>query len=183
MRAARLGFSASAVGLMTAMALPTAGTAAQATPLRATISPQVVVPTGAPVAASVDPCVISASGRQIEVVVTDPQGEVLSDWFYTPPDAINEDGTWSLAIRMTDDSGQPTTDPFPELGTYTVQVSCVSTYLPRVIKPYQELRFEVVDHLPTPTTPPVTTPPAPAPPAVPEAPPAVPVEAEADFTG
>lgn len=169
-----------AIGLMAALAPPAAGTATQATLLRATISPQVVEPTGTPVAESVDPCLISASGRQIEVVIKDPHGQVLSDWFYTPPDAIKDDGTWSLGIRMTDDLGQPTSDPFPELGTYTVQVNCVSTYLPRVVKPYEELRFEVVDHLPTPTTTVVSTPPAPT---TPEAPPAVPVIAEPDFTG
>ena len=91
-------------------------------------------------------------------MVKDPSGATLSDWFYMPPGDIDENGVWSIVIRMTDETGQPTAEPFPSLGTYTVQVSCVSTYLPRVIKPYEELRFEVVAQLPPPTEVPAAEP-------------------------
>jgi hypothetical protein len=164
------------VGLVGALFSPASGSAEPAAQvvLEAEISPQVVDRMGTPVATSVDPCFISASTPQIEVSIKDPSGGVLSHQWYLPglPDTedgtVNQDGSWSVKIRLVDSSsGQPTQVPFPTTGTYNVQVNCVSTYLPRVTKPYGELRFEVAEGGATTTTTTEVGPPATAPPADP----------------
>jgi hypothetical protein len=164
------------VGLVGALFSPASGSAEPAAQvvLEAEISPQVVDRMGTPVATSVDPCFISASTPQIEVSIKDPSGGLLSHQWYLPglPDTedgtVNQDGSWSVKIRLVDSSsGQPTQVPFPTTGTYIVQVNCVSTYLPRVTKPYGELRFEVAEGGATTTTTTEVEPPATAPPADP----------------
>ena len=77
---------------------------------------------------------------------------------------VNTDGSWSVELQLRDDAGQPTGEPFPSLGAYTVHVDCVTTYLPQVRIPYNDLTFEVVDSMATTSTtelaPPTTAPPS-----------------------
>jgi hypothetical protein len=117
-------------------------------------------------------------------VVTAPGGEVVINqwhWFGTtePGVIVNGDGSWSVELQLRDDDGQPTGDPFPSLGTYAVQVDCVTTYTPQVRIPYNDLSFEVVDSTTTTSTTAATPPDGPL--AVP--PPATPVDEEPPFTG
>ena len=162
---------------------PSVGSAQQEV-LQARISPQQVVPTGKPLLESIDVCLRGASYPQINVVVTAPSGEVVIDqWHSTgldePGVVVNDDGSWSVELQLRDDEGQPTGEPFPELGTYTIDLDCVTTYQPQVRIPYNDLSFEVVETVPTPTQPtiPVTTTPGTPPP------PAVPIPRAPDFTG
>ena len=74
---------------------------------------------------------------------------VINQWHLVgttePGVIVNSDGSWSVELQRRDDDGQPTGDPFPSLGTYTVHVDCVTTYTPQVRIPYNELSFEVVE--------------------------------------
>lgn len=135
-----------------------------------------------------------ASSPQINVVVTAPSGEVvINQWHLVgttePGVIVNSDGSWSVELQLRDDDGQPTGEPFPSLGTYTVQVDCVTTYTPQVRIPYNELSFEVVDSTTTTSTTVATPPNTPAPPDTPDgttdgqARPAVPVQGQPDFAG
>ena len=135
------------------------------------------------------------------MVVTSPSGEVVVDQYHLvdttePGVVVDAQGNWSVELQLRDADGQPTGEPFPELGVYTVQTDCVTTYQPRARIPYNDVSFEVVETVPPATTapaPPSTTPttpedPAPAPGApdapVPDTPaPATPVVREPDFTG
>jgi hypothetical protein len=197
MRPSRLGFGALAIAFTGMFLWPAGMSGAQTETLQATISPPQVTPDGAPLLESVDVCLRGASSPQINVVVTAPGGEVVIDQWHlvgtTEPGVIvDSDGNWSVELQLRDDAGQPTGEPFPSLGTYTVHVDCVTTYLPQVRIPYNELSFEVVD---TTTTTPTTeaTPPGTSdsttPPNAPdegvtgEAPPAVPVQGQPDFVG
>jgi hypothetical protein len=191
MRSLRLGFCVLGVALMGMFLTPSAGSAAQEI-LRARISPQQVVPTGAPLIESIDVCDRGASEPQINVVVTAPDGEVVIDQWHMlgldePGVVVNADGSWSVELRLRDDAGQPTGEPFPSLGTYAVEVDCVTTYTPQVRIPYNDLSFEVVDS--TTTTPPDATPPTTAPPSTPDgstvdlAEVAVPVRQDPAYTG
>lgn len=141
----------------------------------------------APLLESIDVCSRGASTPQINVVVTAPNGDVVINqwhWFgLTEPGVIvNADGSWSVELQLRDDAGQPTGDPFPSLGTYAVHVDCVTTYLPQVRIPYNDLSFEVVDGTTTTSTTAVTSPPT-TPPTPNQARPAAPVRAAPDFTG
>jgi hypothetical protein len=95
---------------------------------------------------------------------------------------VNVDGRWSVELQLRDDLGIPTGEPFPMLGTYTVQVDCVTTYLPQVRIPYNAMSFDVVDSTTSPTTEP-TAPPDGGGGTVPVAPVAVPVPGDPTFTG
>lgn len=192
MRRLGLRFGVLAVALTGLLLTPALSSGAQTT-LRARISPPQVLPDGAPLLESVDVCLRGASSPQINVVVTAPGGEVVIDQWHlvgtTEPGVIvNGDGSWSVELRLRDDDGQPTGDPFPSLGTYTVQVDCVTTYSPQVRIPYNELSFEVVEST-TPTTSPTTPTTAVPPPGTPDgtapgqARPAVPVPGQPDFVG
>ena len=193
MRRMRLGFGALAIVLAGMFVAPATGSGAQAT-LQARISPSRVTPDGAPLLESVDVCLRGASTPQINVVVTAPGGEVVIDqwhWLGTtePGVVVNSDGSWSVELQLRDDAGQPTGEPYPSLGTYSVQVDCVTTYRPQVRIPYNDLSFEVVDSTTPSTTEPTpsTTEPTP-PPDTPEgtpgrARPAVPVEGQPTFVG
>ena len=196
MRRLRLGFGVLAVALAGLWLAPATGTGAP-TVLQARISPAQVTPDGTPLLESVDVCLRGASSPQINVVVTAPSGEVVVDqwhWLGTtePGVIVNGDGSWSVELQLRDDAGQPTGEPFPELGTYTVETDCVTTYRPQVRIPYNDLSFEVVDSTATTSTtepaPPTTEPPAPGGPAQPPAPapearPAVPVPGQPTFVG
>lgn len=196
MKSLRLGFCALGVALMGVFLTPSAGSAAQEI-LRARISPQQVVPTDAPLIESIDVCNRGASTPQINVVVTAPDGEVVIDQWHMlgldePGVVVNADGSWSVELRLRDAAGQPTGEPFPTLGTYAVDVDCVTTYTPQVRIPYNDLSFEVVDSTtttPPETTPPESTPPTTAPPSTPDGPTldtaevAVPVRQEPAYTG
>ena len=186
MKGLRLGFGVLAIALTGVLVTPPAGSGAQAT-LQARISPQRVTPTDTPLLESIDVCLRGASTPQINVVVTAPDGDVVINQWHrlglTEPGVIvNADGSWSVELQLRDDLGQPTGDPFPSLGTYTVDVDCVTTYLPQVRIPYNDLSFEVVDSTTTTSTTAVTSPPT-TPPTPSQAQPAVPVRAAPDFTG
>ena len=186
MKTLRLGFGALAIVLTGVVMTPAVGSGAQVT-LQAKISPERVSPTEAPLLESIDVCSRGASTPQINVVVTAPNGDVVINqwhWFgLTEPGVIvNADGSWSVELQLRDDAGQPTGDPFPSLGTYAVHVDCVTTYLPQVRIPYNDLSFEVVDGTTTTSTTAVTSPPT-TPPTPNQARPAAPVRAAPDFTG
>jgi hypothetical protein len=169
-----------AIALTGVFLIPSVGAGAQET-LRAKISVQQITPSGAALIESIDVCARGASSPQINTVVTGPGGQVVIDQWHlvgtTEPGVIvNADGSWSVELQLRDDDGQPTGEPFPSLGTYTVHVDCVTTYSPQVRIPYNDLSFEVVDSTTTTSTTPPTTPPStPAP--------AVPVRQAPDFTG
>jgi hypothetical protein len=130
-------------------------------------------------------------------VVTAPSGEVVIDQWHLvgttePGVTVNSDGSWSVELRLRDDQGQPTGEPYPELGTYRVHVDCVTTYLPQVRIPYNELSFEVVDSTASTSTTvaaPPDTPDETAPPSTPggalpsQASPAVAVQGQPQFVG
>jgi hypothetical protein len=193
MRPLRLGFGALAIALAGMFVAP-ASSGAQET-LQARISPSQVTPDGAPLLESVDVCLRGASSPQINVVVTAPGGEVVIDQWHRPnlnePGVIvNSDGSWSVELQLRDDNGQPTGEPFPSLGTYTVDVDCVTTYSPQVRIPYNDLSFEVVESTATtstteaPPTPATTAPPSTQDGATPgQAAPAVPVQGQPAFVG
>jgi hypothetical protein len=165
MKTVRLGIGVLAIALMGMVLTPSVGSAAQEV-LSAKISPPSVTPTGAPLLESIDVCNRGASSPQINVVVTAPDGTVVIDqwhWVGTtePGVVVNVDGSWSVELRLRDDAGQPTGEPFPSVGTYSVHVDCVTTYTPQVRIPYNDLTFEVVDGTTTSTTeatPPTTAP-------------------------
>jgi hypothetical protein len=178
MRTLRLGSCVLAIAVVGVFLTPPAGSGAGEI-LTARISPQRVTATEAPLLESIDVCNRSASSPQINTVVEGPDGEVVIDQYHLvgttePGVVVNTDGSWSVELRLRDDAGQPTGEPFPSLGTYTVHVDCVTTYTPQVRIPYNDLTFEVVAST-TPTTP--TEPP----PGV--APVAVPVPADPDYSG
>jgi hypothetical protein len=187
MRPLRLGFGALAIALAGALVAPAASSGAQET-LQARISPSQVTPDGAPLLESVDVCLRGASSPQINTVVTTPSGEVvINQWHLVgttePGVTVNGDGSWSVELQLRDDNGQPTGEPFPELGTYAVHVDCVTTYSPQVRIPYNDLSFEVVESLPTTSTTEPTAPAAPDGPAPGPASPAVPVQGQPEFVG
>lgn len=192
MRAVRLGFGALTIALAGMFLTPAASSGAQTT-LQARISPAQVTPDGTPLLESVDVCLRGASTPQINVVVTAPGGEVVIDQWHgvgtTEPGVIVEsDGSWSVELQLRDDAGQPTGEPFPALGTYAVQVDCVTTYTPQVRIPYNDLSFEVVDSTATTSTTSTTVATPPDAPGAPDepadhAPPAVPVEGQPTFVG
>jgi hypothetical protein len=190
MRPVRLGFGALAIALIGLVLTPPVSSGAQET-LRARISPAQVTPDGAPLLESVDVCLRGASAPQINVVVTAPGGEVvINQWHLSgttePGVTVNSDGSWSVELQLRDDNGQPTGEPFPSLGTYTVHVDCVTTYSPHVRIPYNDLSFEVVESTAATST---TSTAVATPPNTPEgtkpgqARPAVPVQGEPNFTG
>jgi hypothetical protein len=184
----RLWLGALTTVLAAVLLAPAASSGAQTT-LRARISPAQITPDGAPLLESVDVCLRGASSPQINVVVTAPDGEVVIDQWHRvgldePGVIVNGDGSWSVELRLRDEDGQPTGEPYPSLGTYAVQVDCVTTYQPQVRIPYNDLSFDVVETVTTtPTTeaPPPSTPDATT--APPVAPPGVPVPGEPNFTG
>lgn len=181
MKALRRGFGVLAIALVGTISTPSVGSAAQEI-LRAEISPQTITPTDTPVLRSIDVCNRGASSPQINTVVEGPDGEVVIDQYHLvgtqePGVVVNTDGSWSVELQLRDDAGQPTGEPFPALGTYTVQVDCVTTYLPRVRIPYNDLTFEVVDSTTTTSTTEV------APPTAPPASAAVPVRQQPAYTG
>jgi hypothetical protein len=194
MRPLRLGFGALAIALAGMFVTPAVTSGAQEV-LQARISPSQVTPDGAPLLESVDVCLRGASTPQINVVVTAPGGEVVINQWHRPnldePGVIvNSDGSWSVELQLRDDNGQPTGEPFPSLGTYTVEVDCVTTYTPQVRIPYNDLSFEVVESTATTsTTEPTPTPATTAPPSTRDgttpgqAPPAVPVQGQPQFVG
>ena len=192
MKALRLGFGVLAIALMGVFLTPAVGSAAQEV-LSATISPQQLTPDGAPLLESIDVCNRGASLPQLNVVVTGPAGDVVIDqwhWVNTqePGVVVNTDGSWSVELQLRDDAGQPTGEPFPSLGTYSVHVDCVTTYSPQVRIPYNDLTFEVVESTAT-TSPPEVAPPPTAPPSaeggttLDQATVAVPVRQEPAYTG
>jgi hypothetical protein len=182
-----MGIGVIAVALASLLAASPVGVGAQEV-LEARIAPGPFSPTDTPLIESVDVCNRSASSPQINVVVTAPNGAVVIDqwhWVGTqePGVVVDSAGNWSVALQLRDDLGQPTGEPFPSLGTYTVRVDCVTTYLPRVRIPYNVLTFDVVDDT-SPTTPvddPTTVTPSVAPLDV--APAAVAVSAAPTYTG
>jgi hypothetical protein len=193
MRPLRLGFGALAIALTGMFLTPAVSSGAQTT-LQARISPSQVAPDGAPLLESVDVCLRGASSPQINVVVTAPGGEVvINQWHLVgttePGVIVDSDGSWSVELQLRDDDGQPTGDPFPSLGTYTVHVDCVTTYSPQVRIPYNELSFEVVESTATTSTTLATPPNTPATPDTPDgtttgqASPAVPVHGQPEFVG
>lgn len=186
MRIFRWVIGALAVALVPALVAPAVGAGAQET-LQATISAGPFAPSDTPVVQSIDVCNRGASAPQINVVVTAPTGDVVIDQWHIvntqePGVVVNTDGTWSVELGLRDALGQPTGEPFPVLGVYTVQVDCVTTYTPQVRIPYNALTFEVGDG----TAPP---PPAPASPSdvvdppVAIAPAAVPIRTDPTYTG
>jgi hypothetical protein len=129
-----------------------------------------------------------ASSPQINTVVTAPNGDVVINQYHLvgttePGVVVDNDGNWSVELQLRDDDGQPTGEPFPALGIYTVRVDCVTTYLPTVRIPYNTMTFDVVDSTTTPTTPTTVSPGAGADVPVVVAPAAVPVPGEPSFTG
>jgi hypothetical protein len=99
---------------------------------------------------SIGVCLRGASLPQINTVVTAPNGDVVIDQRHLagtqePGVVVDTAGNWSVELQLRDDLGQPTGEPFPSLGTYTVQVDCVTTYLPRVRIHYNALTFVVGD--------------------------------------
>lgn len=191
MRRLGLGFGALAIALGGTLLMPAVTSGAQET-LQARISPSRVTPDGAPLLESVDVCLRGASSPQINVVVTAPSGEVVIDQWHLvgttePGVVVNGDGSWSVELQLRDGDGQPTGEPFPSLGTYRVDVDCVTTYTPQVRIPYNDLSFEVVDSTTESTTTTSTTEaPPPGPPGgAPAGPasPAVPVPGEPQFVG
>jgi hypothetical protein len=183
----RLGFGALAIALTGTLLAPAVSSGAQTT-LQARISPSQVTPDGAPLLESVDVCLRGASSPQINVVVTAPSGEVVIDQWHlvgtTEPGVIvDSDGSWSVELQLRDDDGQPTGDPFPSLGTYTVHVDCVTTYTPQVRIPYNELSFEVVETTTTTSTTEVAPPDTPGGTTTAQARPAVPVQGQPEFVG
>jgi hypothetical protein len=180
MRTLRLGSCVLAIAVAGVVLTPAGSGAGEI--LTARISPQQVTPTDAPLLESIDVCNRGASSPQINTVVEAPDGEVVIDQYHLvgttePGVVVNTDGSWSVELRLRDDEGQPTGEPFPSLGTYTVHIDCVTTYTPTVRIPYSDLTFEVVASTTTPTTPTPTEPP----PAV--APVATPVPADPDYSG
>jgi hypothetical protein len=166
---------------------PAVSSGAQTT-LQARISPSQVTPDGAPLLESVDVCLRGASSPQINVVVTAPSGEVvINQWHLVgttePGVIVDSDGSWSVELQLRDDDGQPTGDPFPSLGTYTVHVDCVTTYTPQVRIPYNELSFEVVETTTTTSTTEVSPPNTPGGTTTGQARPAVPVHGQPEFVG
>lgn len=187
MRPLRLGLGALTIALMGVCVTPAVSSGAQTT-LQARVSPTQVEPDGAPLLESVDVCLRGASAPQINVVVTAPGGEVvINQWHLVgttePGVIVNSDGSWSVELQRRDDDGQPTGDPFPSLGTYTVHVDCVTTYTPQVRIPYNELSFEVVESTTTTATTEATPPNTSAGTTTGQARPAVPVQGQPDFTG
>jgi hypothetical protein len=181
MKTLRRGFGVLAVALVGTILTPSVGSAQEI--LRAEISPQAITPTDTPVLRSIDVCNRGASSPQINTVVTGPDGEVVIDQYHLvgtqePGVVVNTDGSWSVELQLRDDLGQPTGEPFPALGTYTVHTDCVTTYLPRVRIPYNDLTFEVVDSTTTTTTTPEVVPAAEPPASV-----AVPVQRQPAYTG
>jgi hypothetical protein len=191
MRRMRLGFGGLALALAGTLLAPAGTSDAQQEVLQAKISPARVTPDGAPLLESIDVCDRGASSPQINTIVTAPNGDVVINQYHLvgttePGVTVDGDGNWSVELRLRDDAGQPTGEPYPELGTYQVHVDCVTTYLPQVRIPYNDLTFEVVDSTTEPSTPPTTeatSPTTPGEPAPMPAPPAVPVPGEPTFTG
>jgi hypothetical protein len=187
MKPLRLGFGALAIALTGMFLAPAMSSGAQTT-LQARISPPQVTPDGAPLLESVDGCLRGASSPQINVVVTAPSGEVvINQWHLVgttePGVIVDSDGSWSVELQLRDDDGQPTGEPFPSLGTYTVHVDCVTTYSPQVRIPYNELSFEVVESTTATSTTEATPPTTPEGTTTGQAPPAVPVQGQPDYTG
>lgn len=189
----RLGLRVLAIVLAAVFLTPPVESGAQEV-LRATISPSQITPAGTALIESIDVCNRGASAPQINVVVAGPDGEVVIDQWHRPgltePGVIVDgDGNWSVELQLRDDDGQPTGDPFPSLGTYTVQVDCVTTYRPQVRIPYNDdLSFEVVDSITTTTTttstaPPTTAADSPDGSTPDQSQPAVPVLGVPSFTG
>jgi hypothetical protein len=147
----RLGMGVLAVALAATFVASPVGVGAQTQVLQAAIAPGPFSPTDTVRISSIDVCLRGAS--------------------------VHTAGNWSVELQLRDDLGQPTGEPFPALGTYTVQVDCVTTYLPQVRIHYNVLTFDVGDGTPPPTT----TPPSAG--ATPVAPAAVPVPGDPDFTG
>jgi hypothetical protein len=146
-----------AVAVAATFLSPPVGAGAQEV-LQATIEPGPFLPTDTPLIESTDVCNRGASSPQINVVVTAPNGVVVIDQWHLvgtqePGVVVDTAGNWSVELQLRDDLGQPTGEPFPALGTYTVRVDCVTTYLPRVRIPYNGLTFDVVDGTTTPTVP------------------------------
>jgi hypothetical protein len=170
----RLGMAVGALSIALVGVFVTAPAGSAQEILRAQISPQQVTPTGAPLLESIDVCNRGASSPQINVVVTAPDGEVVVDQWHLvgtqePGVVVDAQGNWSVELVLRDAEGQPTGEPFPSLGTYTVHVDCVTTYLPQVRIPYNDLTFEVVESTTTSTTAPVDVSPATtAPPSSPD---------------
>lgn len=192
MKTLRLGLGAVAIALAGTLLTPPVGSAGQEI-LRAEISPRTITPTGTPVISSIDVCNRGASSPQINTVVTGPDGVVVIDQWHLvntaePGVVVDTDGNWSVELQLRDEAGQPTGEPFPALGTYTVHVDCVTTYHPQVRIPYNDLTFEVVDSTAT-TTPTDVAPPTSAPPssdAASEPDPAsvaIPVRQEPEYAG
>jgi hypothetical protein len=192
MKTLRLGFGVLVIALVGMFLTPPVGSGAQEV-LSAKISPQQVTPAGAPLIESIDVCNRGASSPQINVVVEAPGGDVVIDQWHLvgtqePGVVVDTDGSWSVELQLRDDAGQPTGEPFPSLGTYTVHVDCVTTYMPHVRIPYNDLTFEVVDSTTTTSTtevtPPTTTPPGSGAGSTPnQASVAVPVRQDPDYTG
>lgn len=179
----RLGIGVVAVALAAMFVASPVDVGAQTPPLRAAIEPGPFLPTDTPRIESIDVCLRGASSPQINTVVTAPNGEVVIDQWHLvgtqePGVVVNTDGTWSVELQLRDDLGQPTGEPLPMFGTYTVEVDCVTTYLPQVRIPYNDLTFEVGDGT-TPTT--EATPPPTAPPGA--APVATPVPRDPNYSG
>jgi hypothetical protein len=185
MRKIRLGLGATAVALAATFVAAPLGAGAQTPTLQAKIEAGPFSPTDTPLVESIDVCNRGASSPQINTVVTAPNGEVVIDQWHLvgtqePGVVVDTAGNWSVELQLRDDLGQPTGEPFPLLGTYTVRIDCVTTYLPRVRIPYNVLTFEVGDGTTSPTTP-VTVTPSDATVAV--APAAVAVSGDPDYTG
>ena len=147
MKRIRLRFVVLAIVLTGVVVTPAVGSGAQEV-LRAKISPQQVSPYGKPLLQSIDVCLRGASTPQINVVVRAPSGGVVIDQYHRPglvePGVIvRADGSWSVQLQLRDDNGQPTGAPFPERGTYRIELDCVTTYTPQVRIPYNDLSFEV----------------------------------------
>jgi hypothetical protein len=161
------------------------GAGAQTEVLRAAIAPGPFTPTDTVRISSIDVCLRGASVPQINTVVTAPNGDIVIDQWHLvgtqePGVVVDTAGNWSVELQLRDDLGQPTGEPFPSLGTYTVQVDCVTTYLPQVRIHYNPLTFVVGDGTPPPTT----TPPGPGDPTtIPVAPVAAPIPGDPDITG